>query len=125
MKDPIILVAEDSKYMRTVIGMTIKGMGYNSLFFAADGFETIEKAILLKPDIITLDITIPKINGLDVIPEILEVSPSSIIIMVTAMHNQDIIKQAIKSGASDFIHKPFQKETLENVIRSHVQKISV
>lgn len=125
MKNPIILVAEDTKYMRTVIGTTIKGMGYNNLFFARDGVETIEMAMLLRPDIITLDITMPKINGLDVIENVLEVSPNSIIIMISATHDQDIIKKAIKRGALDFIHKPFQKEKLEKAIRSHVQKISV
>lgn len=122
MEDPIILVVEDSRYMREFLGNIIMGMGYEHLYFAEDGVQAIEKATLIKPDLITLDISIPIINGLEVVSKVLEVSPKSKIIMISAMHDQGTIKQAIKKGASDFIHKPFQKETLEKVVMSHLKK---
>jgi len=106
--------------MRNLIGNIIKEAGYTDVHFAGDGREAINIASELKPDIITLDISMPEINGLDAIEGILTASPCSKIIMVTAVTDQLIVKQAIQKGAVDFVKKPFDRFEIEDVLRRHI-----
>lgn len=90
---------------------------------ANNGKEAISKAKELQPDVITLDITMPEMDGVTALPEILKVSPESKVIMCSAMGQQPMVIEAIKNGAKDFIVKPFQKsrvvQAIENVMKKN------
>ncbi|NMA64960.1 MAG: response regulator, partial [Clostridiaceae bacterium] len=88
--------------------------------------EAIELAKKLQPDVITLDITMPQLDGIKAVPEILKVSPDTKIIMVSAMGQQSMVIEAIKQGAKDFVTKPFEKsrvfQALENALNRSNEK---
>ena len=114
---PKILIVDDAFFMRNMLGNMVKDIGYNDIFFAVDGIDAVKNAEELKPDIITLDISMPGMDGLEAVSKILEVSPESKIIMVTAVDNQFVIKSALKSGAVDFLKKPISKDELEDRLK--------
>lgn len=109
MGEPKILVVDDAHFMRHLLGGIIKDKGYGSTYFAEDGYEAVEKAGEIKPDIVTLDISMPRMDGLEAIEKILGVSPSSKIIMVSAAGAENIVNQAMQNGAVAFIKKPFDR----------------
>lgn len=96
--------------------------GYDVVGEASNGSEAISKAKELVPDIVTLDITMPEMDGVTALPEIIKASPSSRVIMCSAMGQQPMVVEAIKKGARDFIVKPFQKarvlQAIENVLEN-------
>ncbi|EGD48679.1 LOW QUALITY PROTEIN: response regulator receiver protein [Ruminiclostridium papyrosolvens DSM 2782] len=115
------VVVDDAVFMRTLIKRMIEeNTNYHVVGEGANGREAIEQAKRSQPDIMTLDITMPEMDGIMAIKEILEVSPATKIIMVSAMGQQAMVIDAIKMGAKDFIVKPFDKtrvqQAIENVI---------
>ncbi len=115
-----VMIVDDAIFMRTVLKKMLTEEGYEVIAEAGTGKEAISKAKEFKPDIITLDITMPEMDGVTAIAGILEVSPESKIIMCSAMGQQPMVVDAIKEGAKDFIVKPFQKarvlQAIENVL---------
>lgn len=114
---PKILIVDDAYFMRNMIGNMVKEIGYSDIYFAVDGFDAIEKAREHQPDLITLDISMPGMDGLEAISKIMGVSPNSKVIMVTAVDNQFAIKEALKGGAVDFLKKPIAKSELEDRLK--------
>lgn len=119
MGTPKVLVVDDAAFMRTLILNAVKAAGYNDVYLAEDGYQAIDIASNIKPEFITLDISMPGIDGIEVIQKVLSVSPASKIIMVTAVTAQKILKKAIENGAVDFIAKPFTPEEIEEVLKKH------
>ena len=117
MMEKKILVVDDAGFMRHLLGNTIKAIGYQNVSFAEDGFEAVEKARELKPDLITLDISMPGMDGLEALAKILEEWPEAKIVMVTAVTSQKILKQAISMGAVDFLKKPFDKDEIDSMFK--------
>ncbi len=110
MKDLVFIVVDDAIFMRAVLTKMLTEEGYTVVAQATNGLEAIEYAQAFKPHMMTLDITMPQMDGLEAIPEILKVSPHTKIIMCSAMGQQSKVLEAMKKGASDFIVKPFEKE---------------
>lgn len=114
------LVVDDAIFMRTVLKKMLTEEGFEVVGEAGNGLEAIQMAAKLKPDIITLDITMPEMNGIKAVPEILKVSPKSKIIICSALGQQAMVVDAIRKGAKDFIVKPFEKykvyQTIQNVL---------
>lgn len=121
MKNKKILVVDDAGFMRNLLGNTIKEIGYSNVYFADDGITAIEKAKEIKPDLITLDISMPIMDGLEAVGKILEVSSASKIVMVTAATSQITVKQAIRNGAVDYLNKPFDKAEVEDMLSRHLK----
>lgn len=115
-----VLVVDDAVFMRTVLKKMLIEENYDVCGEANNGLEAISKASELQPDVITLDITMPEMDGVTALPEILKASPNSKVIMCSAMGQQPMVIEAIKNGAKDFIVKPFQKtrvvQAIENVM---------
>ena len=112
-------VTDDAMFMRTLLRkMLEQNDEFEVLGEAANGFEAIEAAKKFKPDVMTLDITMPEMDGIHAVPEILKISPSTRIIMVTAMGQQSMVIEAIKLGAKDFVIKPFEKSRVYQAIRN-------
>lgn len=116
------VVVDDAVFMRTLIKRMIQeNTNYVVVGEGSNGYEAIEQAKKHTPDIMTLDITMPEMDGIMAIKEILEASPETRIIMVSAMGQQSMVIDAIKMGAKDFIVKPFDKsrvqQAIENVLK--------
>ena len=111
-----VLVADDSDAIRQVL-QDILSIGKHELVGEAiDGNEAIEKFIELQPDLLLLDLAMPKKDGLSVVKEIIEINPDARIVLITASDNQFIITQCLEAGAIASISKPFDFDKVLKVI---------
>jgi two-component system chemotaxis response regulator CheY len=104
-----VLIVDDAMFMRTVLKKMLEEEGFEVVGEGSNGNEAIKLAGQLKPDVVTLDITMPERDGLNSIEDILKASPKTKIVMCSAMGQQGMVVDAIKKGAKDFIVKPFEK----------------
>lgn len=104
-----ILIVDDAAFMRMLLKDIITKGGYEVVGEASNGAEAVEKYKELKPDIVTMDITMPDMNGIEATKKIMEIDPNANIIMCSAMGQQMMVVEAIQAGAKDFIVKPFQQ----------------
>lgn len=107
-----VLVVDDAVFMRMSIKNMITKHGFEIVGEAGNGNEAIAKYNELKPDIVTMDITMPEKTGLEALKEIVEADPSATIIMVSALGQEAMMKEAITSGAKGFIVKPFKEDVI-------------
>jgi two-component system, chemotaxis family, chemotaxis protein CheY len=107
-KSPSVLIVDDALFMRTVLKDILTKNGYDVVGEATNGYEAIDKYQELNPDITTMDITMPELDGIEALKKIMEINSDARIIMCSAMGQQGIVVEAIKQGAVDFIIKPFQ-----------------
>ena len=113
---PTVLIVDDAMFMRVALGNMLKEWGFEIVGEAANGKEAIEKYRELQPDLVTMDLTMPIMSGLDAVKVIIPEFPNAKIIMITALGQQRIIVDAIEHGAKDFVTKPFTPEKLKSVI---------
>ncbi|MEK4425646.1 response regulator [Solibacillus sp. FSL K6-1523] len=113
---PTILIVDDTLFMRVAIGNMVKNWGFEVVGEAANGQEAVQLYEQLQPDIVTMDLTMPVMNGLDAVKKIIAKNPNAKIIMVTALGQPRIMVDAIENGAKDFITKPFTPEKLKSVL---------
>jgi len=119
MKQVTFVVVDDAVFMRTIIRKMIEQVDEHKVVGeASNGRDAIEAAAKYQPDIMTLDITMPELDGIQAVPEILKVSPKTRIIMVSAMGQQSMVIEAIKMGAKDFVIKPFEKSRVYQAIKN-------
>lgn len=111
-----ILIVDDSRTSRKILKNILELHGYEIIGEAVNGEEGFEKYIELKPDIVTLDITMPVLDGLGTLSKIMDYDPTARVIMVTAAGQKSKMVDAIKSGAAEFIQKPFEPEQILNVL---------
>jgi two-component system chemotaxis response regulator CheY len=107
-----ILVVDDAAFMRAMIKNMLMKNGFNIVGEAGNGLTGVEKYKELNPDIITLDITMPEMDGIAALKEIIKINPSANVIMVSAMGQEGLVKESIISGAKGFIIKPFKEAKL-------------
>ena len=119
MSDKKILLVDDAAFMRMMIKDILVKNGFNVCGEAEDGAKAIEQYNALQPDLIIMDITMPNMDGLQALKAIKKDHPQAKIVMCSAMGQESYVVDAIKSGASDFIVKPFQADR----IISTVQKV--
>jgi len=113
-----VLVCDDAIFMRTMIGDILSQAGYEVAGEAETGTQAVEKYIELKPDLVTMDIVMPDMGGIDAVREIIQHDPGARILMCSAMGQQALVVEAIQAGAKDFVVKPFQpSRVLEAVQR--------
>lgn len=119
-----ILVVDDAFFMRKYLGNTLNALGYCNIEFAENGYEAVEKAKKIKPQVVTLDVSMPGMDGIEAIERILKVSSDSKIIMVSAVTSDRIIRNAIKNGAIDYIPKPFSRRDVEKSLERCVKTLA-
>jgi two-component system chemotaxis response regulator CheY len=112
-----ILVVDDAAFMRMMIKDILTKNGYEVIGEAADGAQAVEKYQELHPDLVTMDITMPEMDGITALKEIKKVDSSAKIIMCSAMGQQAMVIDAIQAGAKDFIVKPFQADRVIEAIK--------
>jgi two-component system chemotaxis response regulator CheY len=113
-----VLVCDDAIFMRTMIADILTQAGFEVIGEAESGVQAVEKYRQLKPDLVTMDIVMPDMGGIDAVRAICEVDPEARILMCSAMGQQALVVEAIQAGAKDFVVKPFQpSRVLEAVQR--------
>lgn len=110
-----ILVTDDATSLRKVLGDMLVKLGH-TYDEACDGAEALAKCKNSQYDLVTLDITMPNMDGLSALKAIKEINPNQKCVMISAMDQQAIVVDAVKSGASDFIVKPFEHERVNRAI---------
>lgn len=111
-----ILIVDDAAFMRMMIKDILVKNGFEVVGEAADGAQAVDKYAELKPDLVTMDITMPEMDGIQALKKIKEQDPSATIIMCSAMGQQAMVIDAISAGAKDFIVKPFQADRVVEAI---------
>lgn len=107
-----ILIADDAAFMRLKLKDSFEKAGYEVIGEAVDGQDAVQKYMQLKPDLVTMDITMPIKNGIEAIQEIISFDKKAKIIAVSAMGQESMIREAVVSGAKGFIVKPFKVDRL-------------
>lgn len=115
---PSVLIVDDALFMRVAVGNMFREWGFDVVAEAANGREAVELYREHQPDLVTMDITMPVMSGLDAVKEIIPEFPDANIIMITALGQQRIIVDAIEAGAKDFITKPFEQNQLKMVVNN-------
>lgn len=111
-----VLVVDDANFMRVTLGTILKKDGHEIVGEAENGSESIELYKALKPDLVTMDITMPIMNGIDAVKEIMKFDSEANIVICSAMGQQKVVVEAIELGAKDFIVKPFDENRVLDTI---------
>lgn len=107
-----IMLVDDAAFMRMMVKDALTKAGYTDLIEAQDGAEAVEKFNAENPDLVFMDITMPNKDGLEALKEIKSAHPNANIVMCSAMGQEAMVIEAIKSGAKDFIVKPFKPDRI-------------
>ena len=105
-----VLIVDDAAFMRMMIKDILEKNGYDVVAEANNGIKAVEMYKKERPDIVTMDITMPDMDGIEAVKAIKEFDPSAKIIMCSAMGQQSMVMDAIRAGAKDFVVKPFQPD---------------
>ncbi|AGA56919.1 response regulator with CheY-like receiver, AAA-type ATPase, and DNA-binding domains [Thermobacillus composti KWC4] len=111
-----IMVVDDAAFLRMMLKNILAQLGHEIVAEAANGEEAIRTYKQFKPDLVTMDITMPDMDGIKVVEEIISFDPHAKIIMCSAMGSQNMVLDAIKVGAKDFIVKPFQNNRVMEAV---------
>ena len=113
-----VLICDDAIFMRTMLGDILQQAGFDVVGEAETGSQAVEKYRELRPDLVTMDIVMPDMGGIDAVREITKLDPMAKVLMCSAMGQQALVVEAIQAGAKDFVVKPFQpSRVLEAVQR--------
>ncbi|MFS8651309.1 MAG: response regulator [Caldibacillus sp.] len=115
-----ILIVDDAAFMRMMIKDILVKNGYEVVGEAQDGVEAVEKFRELRPDLVTMDITMPEMDGITALKKIREIDSNAKVIMCSAMGQQAMVIDAIQAGAKDFIVKPFQADRVLEAVRKTI-----
>ena len=112
-----ILLVDDAEFMRMMLKNTLTRAGYTDLCEAGDGVQAIEVYNAEKPDLVFMDITMPNKDGLETLKELKASDPNATIVMCSAMGQETMVMESIKSGARDFIVKPFKADRILSTVK--------
>ena len=115
-----VLVVDDAAFMRMMIRDILAREGY-LIHEAVNGRDAIEKYLEVRPDLVTMDITMPGMSGLEALQSIREQDPGARVLMVSAMGQQKMIVEALEYGAMDFLVKPFQPTKVLETVKKCLQ----
>ena len=115
-----ILICDDAAFMRMMVKDILTKGGYNVVGEAENGAVAVQKYNELKPDLVTMDITMPEMDGIQALKKIKQADPSANVIMCSAMGQQAMVIESIQSGAKDFIVKPFQADRVLEAVKKAI-----
>jgi len=119
-----VLIADDASFMRQMIREIIEPEGYEVVGEATNGIEAVEQYEELSPDLVTMDIVMPKRSGIDAVKGILAKHPDARIVMCSALGQETLVMEALQAGARDFIVKPFKPDNVLATLKKIVEKES-
>jgi two-component system chemotaxis response regulator CheY len=111
-----VLVVDDAAFMRKMVTDALSGGGHEIVGEAGNGAEAIQRYQELRPDVTTLDITMPEKDGLAALKEIMAADPTAKVVMCSALGQESKVLESIKLGAKDFVVKPFQPDRVLSAI---------
>lgn len=111
-----ILIVDDAAFMRMMVKNILIKEGYDVVGEAENGAQAVEKYKDLNPDLVTMDITMPEMDGISAVKEIMKINKGAKVVMCSAMGQQAMVIDAIQAGAKDFIVKPFQPDRVIEAI---------
>jgi two-component system chemotaxis response regulator CheY len=111
-----ILVVDDAAFMRKMVTDALTKGGHEVIGEAGNGTEAVQQYQSLKPDLTTLDITMPEKDGLSALKDIMALDPSAKVIMCSALGQESKVLESIKLGAKDFVVKPFQADRVLDAV---------
>ncbi len=117
-----ILVADDASFMRQMIREIVEAEGFEVCGEASDGIEAIEEFRRLHPDVVTMDIVMPRKSGIDAVRGIIELDPGACVVMCSALGQESLVNEAMQAGAKDFIVKPFKPACVIDTIQKALEK---
>jgi len=115
-----VLIVDDAAFMRMMIKDILEKNGFEVIGEASNGIKAVEMYKKDKPDIVTMDITMPDMDGIQAVKAIKEFDPTAKVIMCSAMGQQSMVMDAIRAGARDFIVKPFQADRVLEAIKKAI-----
>ena len=113
-----ILLVDDAAFMRKMIKDTLTKNGFTEVFEAVDGADAVEKFSEIGPDLVVMDITMPNMDGLEALKAIRAKDGSANVVMCSAMGQESMVMDAVRSGAKDFIVKPFKPDRVLKTVTS-------
>lgn len=116
-----VLVVDDAAFIRQQLKLMLQRNGFEVVGEAENGKEALEKIRGLRPDIVTLDITMPEMDGIQCLAEIKKLDYMPVVIMVSAMGQESFVQKAIMNGAKGFIVKPYKEEVLMNQLKRYMR----
>lgn len=116
-----VLIVDDSRTSRRMLREVLEGIGYTVIGEAVNGEDGFIKFKELNPDLVTLDITMPKLDGIEALQLIKKHNPNTKAVMITAAGQREKMIQAVRYGADEFITKPYEKEEVAEVLNKIMQ----
>lgn len=113
-----VLIVDDAAYMRMMLKEILVDHGYIVAGEAENGVEAVEKYRELMPDVVTMDITMPEMDGIEAVKKIRAFAPEAVIVMCSAMGQQNLVMKSLEAGARDFVVKPFEPERIVSTLES-------
>jgi len=117
-----ILVADDASFMRQIIREILESEGHEIVAEASDGVQAVEVWKKYQPDLVTMDIVMPRRSGLDAVRAIIAIDASARIVMCSALGQETLVTEALQAGAADFIVKPFKPDAVLATLRNVLEK---
>jgi len=118
-----ILIVDDASFMRSVLKDIIKNNGLASeIFEAADGIEGVIAFQKIRPDLVTMDVNMPRADGIQALRAILKIDPHAKVVMITSVEEKHIVQDAIKLGARDYVVKPFDRSNVPLVLNKVIRQ---
>jgi two-component system chemotaxis response regulator CheY len=117
-----VLVADDASFMRQMIREIVEAEGHEVVGEASDGDEVVEEFKRLHPDVVTMDIVMPRRSGIDAVKGIMQIDPGACVVMCSALGQETLVQEAMEAGARDFIVKPFKPDVVIATIEKVLEK---
>jgi two-component system chemotaxis response regulator CheY len=111
-----VLVVDDAAFMRKLVSDVLTKGGHEVVGEAGNGTEAVDRYAELRPEVTTLDITMPEKDGLAALREIIQLDPAARVVMCSALGQETKVLESIKAGAKDFVVKPFQPDRVLEAI---------
>lgn len=116
-----VLICDDALFMRTMVKDILQQAGFEVVGEAETGTQAVEKYLSLRPALVTMDIVMPEMGGIDAVRAITQEDPNARILMCSAMGQQALVVEAIQAGAKDFVLKPFQPSRVIEAVNRVLQ----
>lgn len=107
-----VLIVDDAAFMRVTLKTLLERNNFEVVGEAVNGLEGVKKFVEVNPDVVTMDITMPEMDGVQALKEIKKINPNAKVVMISAMGQETMVKEAVLSGAIGFLVKPFKEDAV-------------